>query len=281
MKKPHITYEELLKISSWGLFSLKVKGTSICDDRLEEYRKKSIKDAIYEGIYIGSPGRDIYYMLPYLSDEQLEEVAGIIVDRFLKDPPGNHVNVGMFFRQVYGQFEKQGVLKSDKDLEKMKKDKLDWDLSKKFVMLLRNKFEENNNFYGLSILHEMEAHRMGDKAILDKNIYMLNNMEESYLKSVKYAKKCNSYKQMFTPYYWCFEYFKKYKDKKKALLYAYLTIKYAHKYCPDARPGYISKLCSCIKYIRNKDKSNWDYFYNLYKNSENKCVRKTFKKFGR
>ncbi len=278
-KKPHITYEELLEISSWGLFSLKVKGTSICDERLEGYRKKSISNAIYEGIYIGSPGRDIYYMLPYLSDNQFEEVVDIIVDRFPNDPPGNHVNVGMFFRHVYGQFEKQGVLKSGKDLKRMKGEKLDWILPKKFMKLLYDKFSKVNNFYGLSILHEMEAHRIGDKSILNKNVDMMDGMEKSYLKSVEYAHKCKSYKQMFTPYYWCFEYFKKYKNEKKALSYAYLTTQAMHKHCPDARPGYITKLSSCIKYIRKKDRNNWKNFYKTYKNSKNKCVKKTFKEY--
>jgi len=275
----HITYKDLLEISSWGLFSLKIKGTSICDKRLEKYKKKSIKDAEYGGIYIGSPGRDIYYMLPYLSEEQFEEVANIIVDRFPKDPPGNHVNVGMFFRQVYGQFEKQGVLRSDKDLKRMKKEKLDWNLSKKFIELLHDKFEKNNNFYGLSILYEMEAHRVGDKAILNMDIDMMDKMEKFYLESVRYSHKCNSYKQMFTPYYWCFEYFKKYGTKKKALLYAHLTIEAADKHCPDARPGYVTKLSSCIKYIRKKNKDKWNSFYKTYKNSKNKCVKKTFKEY--
>jgi len=279
--KSHITYEELIELSSWGIFSLKIKGTSIRDERLEDYRKKSIKDAIYEGIYIGSPGRDLYYMLPFLSDEQFEEVAIIVASRFPKDPPGNHVNVGMFFRQVYGQFEKQGVLRSDKDLERMKKEKLDWDLSKKFIALLRDKFDKDNNFYGLSILYEMEAHRMGDKAILSIDVDMMDKMEQFYLESVRYADKCNSFKQMFTPYYWCFEYFKKYNNKKKALTYAHLTIQSANKYCPDARPGYVSKLDNCIKYIRKKEKSTWGDFYTLYCNSDNKCVRKTFKRYRR
>jgi len=285
IEKPHITYEELLEISSWGLFSLKVKGISICDDRLAKCKKKCIKNsinnAIWKGLYMGSPGRDLYYMLPYLSDSQFEEIANIIIEKFPKDPPGNHVNVGMFFRQIYGQFEKQGVLRSDEDLKRMKKEKLDWDLSKKFITLLRDKFEKDNNFYGLSVLYEMEAHRMGDKAILNKDGDIINKMEQSYLESVKHAAKCNSYKQMFTPYYWCFKYFKKYRNRRKALSYAYLTIKNADKYCPDSREGYVDKLFSCIKYISKKDKNNWENFYKIYKDSKNNCVKKTFERYRR
>ena len=278
MKKPHITYEELLKISSWGLFSLKVKGTSICDDRLEEYRKKSIKDAIYEGIYIGSPGRDIYYMLPFLNETQMEEVVDKVADKFPKIPPDNHVNIGMFVRFLYGQFEKNGTLRSDKDLERMQNEIIDWDSSRKFIKLLFNKMVSSDNFYGMCILYEMEAHRLGDEAILNSDSEKFVKMEEMYNKSVEFAHKCESYKQMFTPYYWCFEYFKKGKNKNKALEYSYLTMKNAEKYCPDARPGYISKLLSCIKYIKKYDKKNWKNFCKIYKNSKNKCVKNTFKK---
>ena len=277
-EKPHITYKELLEVVSWGLFSLKIKGTSICDDRLAGYKKKAISNAAYEGIYIGSPGRDVYYMLPYLTKKQIEEVVDMVEKTFPKHPPGNHVNVGMFVRFIYGQFEKQGILRSEKDFERMKREKIEWSASRSFLKLLYNKLEENNNFYGMSILCEMEAHRLGDEAVLNRNIEKLNKMEEFYNKSVKLAYKCKSYKQMFTPYYWCYEYFKKYKDKKKALSYAYLTIENADKYCPDSRPGYITKLYSCLKYIKKKDEDRWQKFYGKYSKSKNKCVRNTFKR---
>ena len=268
----------MLEVVSWGLFSLKIKGTSICDDRLAEYKKKAISNAAHEGIYVGSPGRDIYYMLPYLNDDQIIEIINIIVDKFPKIPPGNHVNVGMFVRFIYGQFEKQGILRSEKDFKRMKNEELDWDKSRKFLKILWGEFEYRENFYGLSILSEMDAHRVGDEAVINKDLEALDQMEQLYNMSVKYAHKCNSYKQMFTPYYWCYEYFRKYKDKKKALSYAYLTIESADKYCPDARPGYIAKLSSCLKYIKKRDKDNWQNFSDKYRKSKNKCVRNTFKK---
>ena len=84
---------------------------------------------------------------------------------------------------------------------------------------------------------------------------------------------------MFTPYYWCFEYFKKAKKKDRSLMYAYLTIKNADKYCPDARPGYVSKLLSCVNYIKKYDKNKWGKFYSKFRSSKNKCVKKVLKKF--
>ena len=129
------------------------------------------------------------------------------------------------------------------------------------------------------ILNEMMAHRLGDKAVINKDEDRRNKMELLYCKAVKYASKCDSYKHMFTPYYWAFRYFEKFKDTKKALAYAYLAISSAEQYCPDARPGYITKLLDCVKYIRNHDKKKWKDFYKKCRNgSKNKCVKKVFKK---
>jgi len=278
-KKPHITYNELLDLISWGLFAMNFKGVQIVDDRLNQYKSKSIDNAHYKGIYVGSPGVDIYYMLPFLKDTQMEEVADKIVDQFPKTPPGNHVNIGMFVRFLYGQFEKQGTLRSEKDLDRMKNEEIEWGLPRKFIKLLFDKMSDSSNFYGVCILCEMEAHRLGDEAVLNNDYGKIVEMEVMYNKSVKFAHKCGSYKQMFTPYYWCFEYFKKCKNKEKALEYSYLTMENAEKHCPDARPGYVDKLLSCIKYVKKYDKEEWKDFCRAYKNSKNKCVKKSFKKY--
>ena len=258
---------------------MKFRGIQIVDSRLKDYKLKAIENAIYKGSYTGSPGRDIYYMLPFLTDKQMEEVANMIETKFPKVAPGNHVNVGQFLRFLYGQFEKEGILRSDKDCERMKRDKLEWDMSIKFVKLLYEKLEKNDNFYGMSIINEMNAHRIGDKAILTNDLNRLVEMEKLYNVSVELAYKCKSYKHMFTPYYWCFRYFNKIENKEKALSYAYLTMKNANKYCPDPSPGYVYKFLYCIRYIRKHDKSNWTSFYKKYKKSKNRCIKKTFQKY--
>jgi hypothetical protein len=217
-------------------------------------------------------------MLPYLTDDQIEEVSILLEKKFPVAPPGNHVNVGACIRFIYGQFEKKGILRSDDDFKRMKKEKLNWDRSAYFLKILYNKLKENKNYYGVSILCEMNAHRIGDKAVIDNDEDKLIEMEELYNKSIKYAHKCNSYKQMFTPYYWAFRYFSKSNKVVKALFYAYSTIEEAHKYCPDGRPGYVTKLMDCARYIRSNDKDSWKKFYKKYKNSKNKCVKKVFKK---
>ena len=125
----------------------------------------------------------------------------------------------------------------------------------------------------------MEGHRLGDEAILnnnDKN--KLKIMEQMYNSSIKYAYKCKSYKQMFTPYYWASRYFMKSNKKEKAVKYSILTIENAERYCPDSRQSYIDKLYCCLKYLKKNDRNNWKNFIKKYrKNSKNACLRKAIK----
>jgi len=269
----HIEFKELLEIISWGLLAKQVKGTQLRG--LGKYEK--VENAFYGGVYIGSPGKDIYKMLSYLSEDQMKKTVVELCKVFPKNPPGNHVNVAACIRFIYGQFEKNGTLKSENEFKKMKENKPEWLLSRKFLRLLHEEFIKNNNFYGLSILCEMEGHRLGDESLINKDINKLKEMEEMYIKSVVFADKCKSYKQLFTPYYWAAMYFIKYGDNKNAIKYSRLTIIQAEKYCPDARRSYVEKILNCFECI-SKDKNEWKNFYKKYKNSiKNKCVKKAFK----
>ena len=212
----------------------------------------------------------------------MDEVADSLSDQFPVQPPSNHVNTAACIRFIYGQFEKQGTLRSDKDYEKMKEELPDWTLPRKFLSKLKDNFKKKNNYYGLSILAEMEGYRLGDEYRIYHIPDKIKDMEEQYVESVKYAYKCKSYKQMFTPYFWAAMYFVKCKDKNRALEYCRLTIDNAGKYCPDSRPSYVDKLFKCLDYIRKKDKSEWEKYYkNLKKTCKNKCLKNSLKKLKR
>ncbi len=211
----HINYNQLLKIVSWGIFSMNMKNNSVFDDRLNSIKK--IKDADYGGVYVGSPGRDIYHMLPYLNNKQMEEVAKKIVENFPDIPPKHYVNVAAFIRFIYGQFEKQGALRSEKDFDRMKKQKLEWSLSRKFLKILLKELKKCNNNYGLSMLYEMEGHRLGDEAIINKDKNKLKKMENIYSKCIASAKKCNSYKHLFSIYYWASKYLEQFNNFDKSV----------------------------------------------------------------
>lgn len=270
----HISYKDLLEVVSWGVFNRRMKGTACNVSDLSP-----VKGAVHNGKYMGSPGKDIYLMLPFLSDDQMKEIVLMMRDNFPKKAPGNHLNIAACVRFIYGQFEKNGILRSEKDFVRMKQKELDWSMPRKFLKMLYKEFDKDQNYYGLSILCEMEAHRLGDEAVINRDKNKLSEMEETYNKSMEYARKCMSYKQLFTPYYWCCMYFIKYNKLEKAVRYAKLTIKNAEKYCPDARDSYVDKLIKCIKCVKTNDKKGWKSFYKKYrKNAKNKCVKRAFKK---
>jgi len=258
----HIEYSKLLTIVSWGVFNRTVRGTGCYTDDL-----KPIKNAIHGGLYIGSPGKDIFLMLPYLSDEQMKEVAVKLREVFPNTPPLNHVNIAACIRFIYGQFERNGCLRSNEDCSLMKEKTPNWFLPRKFLKLLFVELKDCDNYYGLCILCEMEGHRIGDEAIICDRQCLLEKMEKTYLESVKYAFKCNSYKQMWTPYFWSARYFAKARKKRKAIEYCKLTIKNGDKYCSDSRPSYVSKFLFCLEYLKNNDTKNWNSFYGKYKKS--------------
>lgn len=263
--KSHITYEKLLELISLGIIRKTMIKNHIdnCDGLYP------IKGAIYDGLYLGSPGEDIFLMLSFLDDKKMKEVAICFVKEFPTTLPLNHVNVAACIRCIYGQTDKQGVLTSEKSFEEMKEDKPDWNLSRKFLKIVYDLFKKNKNIYGLMILDEIEGHRLGDEALMYNNKDKLNKMEQSYLNCIKLAYECNSYKQMFSPYFWASNYFIKYGDKKKAIDYCKLAIKNANEYCDK----YIKKdkkwperFLSCLEYLKNNfSLGEWTEFYKKYK----------------
>lgn len=265
--KSQITFDQLLQL---------------CEGKIPAKPPKepgTMQGAFNGGRYIGTPGKDIYFFLNKLTEDQFN----ILVEKHSKQyplvAPGNHLGYAACIRYIYGQFEKQGILRSEEDKKRMEKENLDWSLSRKFIFALQNKFKEQNNYYGLSITCEMEAHRMGDEAILRKDEKRLNEMKYMYLKSVEYAHQCNSYKQRFTPYYWSARYFMEFGDKESALYFAKKTIKEAERHCPDARASYVEKLLHCAKYLKKYDTTRWEKWRRRFgKTAKNRCVKKLFSK---
>jgi len=263
---------------------MRVERNAVRDNRLKKC--EPIDRAMHRGIYIGSPGKDIFYMLPYLSEEQMQEVAKKFSKQFPIVPPTSYVNVAACIRFIYGQFEKQGILRSQGDFERMRNEKLDWELSRKFLGFLYKEFEKRNNYYGLSMLCEMEGHRLGDEAVINRDKNKLREMEEIYNKSVEFAYKCNGYKHLFSIYYWMSQYFKKFGDEDEALKYSKLSIlnacKYYHKYFPNGEDYYSKRLFISFNYIKKKGYKGWNDFYKKYKkNVKGKKLKRVLEKIGK
>jgi len=242
-----------------------------------------IEGAKHRGVYVGSPGKDVFFMLPYLSNKQKKEVAVKLAELLPQKAPSNNVNISTCIRFIYGQFEKQGVLRSEKDYKKMKKEKPNWDLPRQFIGLLHEELEVKKKYYGLTILSEIDAHRWGDEAVLDKDLAKLMIMEEGYCNTVKYAHKCKSYKHMFSPYFWAAKYFIKFGEHEKAIKYCKLTIENANKYCDKyvavGDKYYVSRFGLCFKYIKDAGVLRWKKFEGEYKsNIKSKTVKMAYKK---
>ena len=227
------------------------------------------------GLYLGAPGKDIFFTLPYLNDEEKEETAKIFASLYPKKPPSNHVKWAACIRYVYGCFEKQGCLRSKTDKKRMIKENSDWSLSIDFMNRVAKFFESNDNKYGLVIHYEMLAHRYGDRAIIEKNADLLVTMMDFYQKSSRIAMDIKCWKQTFTPFYWAAGYYVSLGEKEKAVKCHLKCIHRMEKYCPDAREGYREKAKVALKYIRkHSEKEEWLKFRRKYKKYKNKCLRK-------
>lgn len=230
---------------------------------------------VRNGLYIGAPGKDVYYVLPSLNQEQLNLLAIKTLSLFPERPPSNHVSYAAFIRYVYGCFEKQGCLRSKKDKQRMIEENEDWTLATNFMNLAAKHAEEQSKIYFLVLHYEMLGHRLGDRAIIEKKVEILQAMEENYLKSQGLSKKIRSFKHMFTPYYWCAKYYAEMKIKDKALFYHKRNLKATEKYCPDSRDGYKEKTKDSILYLKNNlDLESWELMKKWLSKAKNVCLKK-------
>ena len=226
------------------------------------------------GNYLGCPGKDIYFILSDLSDEQFCCVAKKLASLYPQKPPNNHVKWAACIRYVYGCFEKQGCLRSKRDKERMVEENLDWTLPVQFMDEVSKYFKRFDNKYGLVLHYEMLAHRWGDRAIIEKNKFHLETMLGLYHKSQAMGRGIKSWKHTFTPFFWAAGYLASMKDSK-AVNYYKLNLKMMSKYCPDAREGYREKAKTSLQYIKaHSNTDEWNEFYVKHKKRKNKCLRK-------
>ncbi len=227
------------------------------------------------GNYLGAPGKDIFFALPSLTDEQLIDLAHALADLFPSSPPNNHVRWAACIRYVYGCFEKQGCLRSKKDKKRMIGEDASWSLPMDFMNLVSKRFKRKKNLYGLVIHYEMKAHRIGDRAVIENDPEKLPGMIRYYSKSYKLAQKIHSWKHHFTPWYWGASYYATMGDKENAIKYHWLNLQNMERYCPDARPGYREKALASIAYLKKHSSSKeWKGYANWIKRCRNKCLKK-------
>ena len=264
-----LLYEELLELISWGIPRQLDKEK----ERIQKHKK--IQNAFYGGHYVGAPGRDIKVLLPFLNYIQLQEIANELSNQYPLISKGNHIGYSACIRYIYGMEDSRLGLLQSKEYCKTKKEKgLDWEVADKLIKLLENNFIKKNNHYGLCILYEMKAHRLGDKFIISGNKKFAKKMEQLYVNSQKKSQLCNSYKHKFSPYFWAAKYFEQFKMEKKMLYYANLCITAANE-TPAAKESYANKIMSCfLMFKKTLDKKQW---YNFYKQWKRKAKNRAIK----
>lgn len=263
-----ITYKEIITLLNCGIRG-NVKNGS----------RSNIGFGFRGGMYLGAPGKDIYVSLPFLSWDEKKDIARILASKYPHKPPSNHVKWAACIRYIYGCFEKQGCLRSDSDKQRMQSENRDWAESSEFMDLVRQEFADNNNKYGMIIWNEMTAHRYGDRAVIEENPLLLNDMIQLYQQAHLYAVSIKSWKHTFTPFFWAGSYYHEMKMPEESVKWHTESLRMMNKYCPDAREGYREKAKISLKHIK-EDMSNdeWKEWYkNFKKTLRNKCLKKVVK----
>lgn len=267
MSKENITFDQLMELIGRGIIGPKAKP-------------KRLAFGFRGGCYLGSPGKDVFLSLPFLSDEEIKTSAYFLADQFPKKPISNHVHTAACIRYIYGCFEKQGSLRSKKDKQRMITENQNWDLPIKFINHMVDKFTADDNKYGLIIHYEMFAHRIGDRAVIESDVSKLQEMMYNYIKCYKIAKECKCYKHIFTPFYWGASYYYEMGQYSEAKDYYVRCLKYMERYCPDARDGYREKASIAISRVLSllspQDKTG---FLRWVSKCKNKVIKKVRGKF--
>lgn len=255
-----LKYEQIIELVSKGIGPTKYDG------------------ALKGASYLGNPGKDIYFWLQTdPSEEETKDVAKLLSKSFPKKPPHNPIEYGACVRYIYGMFEKQGVLRSKDDKKRMIEDQQSWNESEIFITFLNEELSKNKNYFGLALLSEQIAHRLGDKAVMKNDDSFLIEMENQYRLAFKYASSCNSKKHLMTTYYWAGRYFAEMSKKDKAIQFYRKAVKAADQHCPDARRSLRDKIVDELRYLKKHD-PDFSSFYSYWKkNAKHKAVKAAIK----
>lgn len=255
-----IDFNQLLKLLECG----------ICG----KIKKPHISYAFDNGNYTGFPGKDIYFALEWMTDEQQNIVAEKLAGCFPYKPPTDHVEFSACVRYLYGCFDKQGCLLSSEHKEIIAE--MDWCKSEEFMRKLIECFKKMQKDYGLVVSYEMLAHRIGDR-ILSANANSVELMIKYYHLSHQLALKIKSLKHIFTSYYWCARYLENI-NPKLSIMYHEMNLKMMESYCPDTREGYVEKAKDSIEYLLKKlQGKELSEFKRWILQCHNKCITKLHK----
>lgn len=167
-----------------------------------------VEYAYESGMYMGCPGKELYFSLPSFSVEQIEKLIPIVCMSFPKLPPGRSVHFSVFWRYFYGVFDKRGVFNSKHNLNNITSN---WPIYFSFVDSVIEHYKSMSCIhFGQIIATEMLAHRFGDKFVLSadvgEKIKHKKQMIECYENTYKLAIQIKAKKNAFSSLYWCSSY---------------------------------------------------------------------------
>lgn len=161
--------------------------------------------AIDGGLYMGCPGKEIFYSLESLSHDDSVSLAACIASMFQSEP-SKVVHLYCFLRYIYGCFSKQGCCLSNVELERMRSENRDWSKSDIFVGAMIEYFKSTGNIFGQILCYEMQAHRIGDLAVIRNDLSLVADMLYLYNRSAILADQIGCAKNACSANYWAFRY---------------------------------------------------------------------------
>ena len=281
--KKHIDDTKQKELENY-LLECDVYADELCDMLKEGIPKeldgrKEFDGAFRKGLYLGSPGKDIYFNLPKLGMSEIRMVANAMAMAFPVVPPSDHIAYAACVRYIYGCFDKQGCLLSEGHKNMMSEMDEDWSLSDLFMSIFVEECKAQDKMYGVVIYHEMAGHRIRDRLVIENNRDHIKPMLDHYNESQRIALQIDCLKHTFTPFYWGACYLEEF-DPTLAIHYHKKAVKNMERYCPDTREGYKSKASHSIMYIKkNAPKNQWKEFKKWLYRCKNPCIIKSRRKF--
>lgn len=236
----NIKFQDLITLLSRGILNRKFQHLEPLDFGHEN------------GLYIGCPGKELYFYLKNNNNEkELELISDVVCDLFPEERVRS-TNLTAFLRYSYGMWNKNGCLLSEDQKQQLIQQKPDFSLTHRFVDLLLSKMELKNKCYGVIITKEIKAHRLADEAIINKNKKLFKRAINIYDWCIEESLKRNIIKNICSGKYWASRYMLEFgKNDEKAIEYAISFLNDIVKYnCP--RNGYNSKVCYLFAAIKLK-----------------------------
>lgn len=246
---------------------------------MDEPQYNSLLDLVSKGIqnkpkrgesaYLGGPGKEVFQAIQLSDDAQLSGL-GVCIGRVLpKEPPSPSVHLSAFFRYVYGCFDKQGVLRSVQQAERIILEKRDWSRSDLLVDHVINYCKSVGNTYGEVVCCEMKAHRLGDLAIIHNDLAILEKMLFMYNHVARLAVSVKAKKNCFSSYYWALRYVVAMKRPgSEIIVWAEKFFDMVEQYCnKSTAEGKVTSALNCVYSVCSK--KQWRIFrrkFALYKN---------------